>query len=606
MTRPRPLSVLAAFCLLAAVCLPGAVAAEGPFAIVDARIFDGSQVIPKGTVVVEGGSITAVGPEVKPPAGARVIDALGATLLPGLIDAHTHNWGDAPARALQFGVTTQLDMFTDPGFARALREEQAKTPLERADLVSAGYLATAPGGHGTQYGVPVPTLTRPEEAQAWVDARLAEGSDYIKIIWEDGSAYGHTRPSLDRATVAALIKAAHARGKLAVVHVSTQTSARAVLEDGVDGLVHIFGDRDAEPGFAALAAERKAFVVPTLAVEEGGVGGPGGAALAAHPRFAPYLQPAEVASLKGRSDRPSTRRDLIVATEAVRQLHKAGVPILAGSDAPNRGTAHGASVHREMELLVAAGLTPREALAAATSVPAKAFRLADRGRIAPGLKADLLLVEGDPTADILATRNLLRIWKSGREIERRKAETVAAAAAAPAAKPQLPASGLVSDFEGEELKPTFGYGWMVSTDAMMGGKSTATHRLVPGGAPEGGSPGQSLEVAGELRTETAYAWAGVMFLPGPAAMAPADLSDVRELVFWAKGDGGTHQVLFFATSLGWVPALKTFVAGKEWQRHAIPLAGIDGFDPKGVTGIFWGGGTPGAFRFQIDGVTLVR
>lgn len=604
MTRPRSLLILFAACLPAAFGLP-APAAEGPFAIVNARIFDGSGVIPKGTVVIEGGRIAAVGPEVKPPAGATVIDAQGATLLPGLIDSHTHNWGDALTRALQFGVTTQLDMFTDPGFARAMREEQAKAALERADLVSAGYLATAPGGHGTQFGIPVPTLTRPEEAQAWVDARLAEGSDYIKIVWEDGSAYGRTRPSLDRATVAALVKAAHARGKLAVVHVSTQSSARAVLEDGADGLVHIFGDRDAEPGFATLAAEKKAFVVPTLAVEEGGVGGPGGAVLATHPRFAPYLRPAEVTSLKGRSDRPSDRRDLIVATEAVRQLHKAGVPLLAGSDAPNRGTAHGASVHREMELLVAAGLTPKEALAAATSVPARVFRLADRGRIAPGLKADLLLVEGDPTTDILATRNLLRIWKSGREVERRKTEAVAAAAA-PAAKPQIPASGLVSDFEGEAVKASFGHGFMGSTDSMMGGKSTAAHRLVPGGAPDGGSPGQALEVKGEIKTGVAYPWAGVIFMPGSSPMAPADLSDVKEVAFWAKGDGGTHNVLFFATSLGWVPAVKTFVAGKEWQRHVIPLAGFDGLDPKGVTGIFWGGGSPGAFEFRIDGVTLVR
>ena len=94
------------------------------------------------------------------------------------------------------------------------------------------------------------------------------------------------------------------------------------------------------------------------------------------------------------------------------------MPILAGTDAPNPGTAHGASIHRELELLVRAGLSPLEALRAATSVPARAFALHDRGRIAPGLRADLVLVDGDPTRDILATRNIVAIWKLGRIVDR--------------------------------------------------------------------------------------------------------------------------------------------------------------------------------------------
>src|SRR5262249_13820441 len=154
------------------------------------------------------------------PAGATIVDGTGKTLLPGLIDAHTHAWGDALERALAFGVTTELDMFTDTEFAARMRREQAEGDASaRADLFSAGTLATAPGGHGTEFGFRIPTLTGPAEAAAFVDARVAEGSDYIKIVKDDGSSYGLTFPTLDAPTIAALAAAAHARGKLAVAHI---------------------------------------------------------------------------------------------------------------------------------------------------------------------------------------------------------------------------------------------------------------------------------------------------------------------------------------------------------------------------------------------------
>ncbi|MFO1514311.1 MAG: amidohydrolase family protein [Verrucomicrobiota bacterium] len=107
-----------------------------------------------------------------------------------------------------------------------------------------------------------------------------------------------------------------------------------------------------------------------------------------------------------------------VAVEMVRILNEVGVPILAGSDCDNIGTAHGVSLHRELELLVNAGLTPLEALRAATSATAKAFHLSDRGSIKACLRADLLLVKGDPTKNILATRDIAGVWKEGCKIDR--------------------------------------------------------------------------------------------------------------------------------------------------------------------------------------------
>jgi hypothetical protein len=294
------------------------------------------------------------------------------------------------------------------------------------------------------------------------------------------------------------------------------------------------------------------------------------------------------------------------AEEGVRQLKAAKVPLLAGSDAPNPGTLHGASVHREMELLVTAGLTPVEALAAATSVPAARFKLADRGVIAQGKRADLLLVHGDPTTDIRATRKIARIWKQGVAVDRAAyvAEIEQAKAASASAQPEPPgsASGLVSDFEDGQPSARFGAGWVVSTDSYAGGTSTGKFEVVAGGAS--GSSG-SLSITGEIQPGLAYAWAGALFSPGDAPMRPANLSSKKAVSFWAKGDAKEYRVMLFAVSRGHMPAIKSFVVGPEWKQFTFPLSAFDGMDGSDLTGIFFGAGPePGSFAFQIDEVRL--
>src|ERR1035438_4264316 len=178
--------------ILTLLALP--VLAVGQTALVfrNVRVFDGDRLIPKTTVVVEGSRITAIGLQTALRAGALEIDGTGKTLLPGFIDAHVHTISDTWLKqSAIFGVTTNLDMFTDPTMAASVKNRQAEGKLaDWADLRTAGYLATAPGGHGTEYIIKVPTLTKPEGAQAWVDARIAEGSDYIKIIYDDALEYG--------------------------------------------------------------------------------------------------------------------------------------------------------------------------------------------------------------------------------------------------------------------------------------------------------------------------------------------------------------------------------------------------------------------------------
>jgi imidazolonepropionase-like amidohydrolase len=568
---------------------------SGRFAVTGVRVFDGERVLPRADVLVEDGRIAAVGPDLELPAGVARVDGAGRTLLPGLVDAHVHAMGDGLEQALRFGVTTVLDMFADPAWAAGVRERQAVDGNPgAADLFSAGLLATAPGGHGTQFGLAVPAIDAGTDADAWVAARLAEGSDYVKIVVEDGRTLGRELPTLSAAQVAALAAAAHRRGVLAVAHVGSGDEAAAALGAGVDGLVHLFVDRAPDAELARQAAAAGAFAVPTLTVLESLTGGGGGAALAADPRLAGRLAAAQRTGL-GRTFPRHTHGGgaaaLGHALETVRRLHGAGVPILAGSDAPNPGTAHGASLHRELELLVEAGLTPAEALAAATSVPARVFRLADRGRIAPDLRADLVLVEGDPTADVTATRALVAVWKRG------EAAALAAPAEAPADERPAVAAGPVSDFadgSGARLGP--GTGWVASTDQRMGGASTVELRV------EGGA----LAIAGEIRPGFPFPWAGAMVFTAEPPMAPADLGAARGIALRARGAAGTGtlRVFLFSPPLGPTPAVLSFELGETWRRYEVPFADF-GVDGSAVSAFLVSGGAePGPFRLWIDDVEL--
>ncbi len=585
-------------------------AVDGSVLIRNVRVFDGERVIPKTSVLVTNGRIARVAASIAAPDGTPTVDGAGKTLLPGLIDSHTHTWGNALRDASALGVTTVLDMFTDAKAAADLRRLDG-TPAgrETADFRSAGTLATSPKGHGTEYGLAIPTITSPGEAQAFVDARIAEGSDYIKIVYDDGHTYGIKFATIDKPTLKAVVEAAHARRKLAVVHIGDLAGARDAIDVGANGLVHLFVDSTPDAGFAKSVAAHKAFVIPTLSVLESVAWGDGGKLIAKDPKLAPYIPAANVQTLEQTfPKRPGPTRDLGFALETVRQLHALGVPVLAGTDAPNPGTAHGASMHREVELLVKAGLTPGEALRAATSVPARIFSLADRGRIAPGLRGDLVLVNGDPTTDIRATRDIVGVWKRGLEIHRASyGEELARAAAAEASGsfpvPPGSESGDVSDFDAGQPAVKFGSGWFVTTDQLAGGKSVAAIKVVSGGANN--TPG-ALEVTGTLDAALPFGWSGVMFAAGSTAMAPVNLSSKKELRFYAKAEEGrSYAVMMFTRSKGQMPVIQRFTASTDWKEVVMSFASFAGSDAHDLMGIaFVASGTPGPFRLLIDDVRL--
>lgn len=388
------------------------------FVVTNARVFDGKMLYTNTDVMVRDGRIVSLG-SLSISEDIPHINAAGETLLPGLIDAHAHTQEVGQLEeSLRFGITTVLDMGTFPPYEIPLREAAA-TRADVADFRSAGILATAPGGHGTEFGIEIPTVAGVEEAADFVRQRSQENVDYLKIVMNGVRAARSGMPTLGEDTVRALVNAGHEAGLMVLAHIESQGDVRLAISAGVDGLVHHWRDSGAQPELAELLASSDVFVMPTLTAIDGLLGlGP--QALLQDERVVPYLSDLAYRELTKELPTPPPGISTIIANEATTSLIRAGVQLLAGSDAftGNPRIVHGASLHRLLELFVDAGLSPTEALRTATSNVAEAFGLSDRGRIQPGFRADLVLVRGDPTEDITVTRDISRVWKAGIELQR--------------------------------------------------------------------------------------------------------------------------------------------------------------------------------------------
>ncbi|MFC4948917.1 amidohydrolase family protein [Pseudonocardia sp. GCM10023141] len=382
--------------------------------ITGVALFDGRTARGRTSVRFAGGVVTAIAAPAE--AGDTVVDGSGATLLPGLIDAHVHLLPGAPRQALAFGVTTELDMFSRPELAQRCRAEAAACN-DVADARSSGIGATAPGGHPSLMYGSFPTVSGPADAAAFVAARVAEGADHLKIIVEPGNVRLFRIPALDLPTVAALVAAGRDRGLVTVAHATSVAGVELVVEAGIDVVTHLPVDGVLPATLVARMAAAGTAVCPTLTVVES-ASGTAGPVLADDPALGPALGPRWQQRLRGPFPTGPIGAGPDVSAPIIGQLLAAGIPLLAGTDAPNPGVVHGASLHRELELLVAAGLSPTAALQSATSTTADAFGLADRGVIAPGRRADLLLVDGDPLTDITATRRIRQVWRGGRPRDR--------------------------------------------------------------------------------------------------------------------------------------------------------------------------------------------
>ena len=405
-----------------------------------ARLLDGSGGIPiePGALLIEDDRIAAVGRagEIRLPDGAAIDrrDYGAATVLPGLVDAHTHlvapgdgTLGDDVATEdddilllqaaknartlLHSGVTTLRENGAKGKVAFSLREGIRRKLAPGPRMVICGRPITMTGGHMGYFGA---EADGEHAGRAAVRRLLKEGADYIKIVASGGSTRTSdpNRASYTVPELAAMTDEAHRHGKLTAAHCTSAAAVQNCLDAQVDMIIHcIFTEPDGTYRFRPDLVERlvaaQAWVNPTLYVMKAGID---------RLREAREREGRLTPELMAQLDRQ--QQALEVRVDAVRRMTEAGVRMTAGSDSPWGWYAPGEFVH-EIHMLARAGLSYADAVVAGTAGAADSIGAgAVAGRLAPGRQADALVVRGDPTREITALWDVLDVYQAGRRIDR--------------------------------------------------------------------------------------------------------------------------------------------------------------------------------------------
>ena len=430
--------------------------ADPPLLVTNVRLVDPQNAVTSAPqdILISAGRIEAVRPAgtLSPRPGIRRIDGSGGFAIPGLIDVHAHlgdggvgRQDDATrARALRqflrYGVTSIfVPGATGAGDADfpALRGRCRAGAVPCPGLYGSGSIITAPGSHpiSTIFGMPddvapdvteargVTVLRNEADIDALIASKAASGADAIKIIVEDGPPPWYPRPRLSDDQIGRIVRAAHARALPVYAHISTAAMTRAALTAGIDGIMHAPTDPLPDDLIADMAA-RGTWYVPTFSLYDGILTWARGEREA--DRYAIRgVEPSAIESLAAPAFLAAAAEDeagalayLANATANLRRVADAGVPIALGSDVNNPFVYPGYSAHEELSYMVRAGLTPAQALHAATAGGAAFLRASDRlGRIAPGYEADLVLLSANPLERIENSRRIVAVLSDGRLVD---------------------------------------------------------------------------------------------------------------------------------------------------------------------------------------------
>jgi len=405
----------------------------------------GRPAVHNATVVVEGARITQVTPQaVTTPAGAQVIDGSGKFLIPGLIDVHVHlrggsgNWANtqpitpqqeqtgitALHSFLYCGVTTIFDAGNQASFIFALREKERADAIVSPRIFATGGTVTSPGGHGSPFFIE----SWPQDRHI-LDEQIAGKPDMTKIGQDEHGWMA--RPMITKLPVDLLEKIIHyyhTKGIRTVIHISNERDATDAIDAGVDSLAHPVIQGPISNAFVNIMKVKRVPEASTLTIGESY------SRLIDHPEYLDQplyratLDAAEIQRLRATTaasyktgdnwTRTQWMRVMTpVAQENIRKLNAIGKDIIAlGTDLTN-----GADTQRELELVVAGGISPADAIVIATRNSARFLgKLDDLGTIEVGKLADLVLLFADPTADINNTKAIDTVVKNGRVIDRKK------------------------------------------------------------------------------------------------------------------------------------------------------------------------------------------
>jgi imidazolonepropionase-like amidohydrolase len=424
--------------LLPVVAAIGVTADAQDLYIANARVLDvGARAERSANVLIRDGVLAAF-PETKPPGFmGNEIDAGGRWVMPALSDMHTHSVGNStPSGQFQFmgpegtaraalyaGVARYLDLFSDEDAIFAARASRAASTKPAADIFAAGPCLTATSGHCSEYGVPTRIVDSPEDARREVDALALEKPDVVKVVYDHATDLGRSLPTIDRATLEAVVTVARAHGLKTVVHIGTWDDLRDAVVAGAAAVTHT--PRGAMPAdIPALMTARGTLHIPTLGVHGDFARFVREPALLDSPLLVEIVGSAHIAQLKappseqlkGFVEWQQSSFETVAASVAM--LAAAGVRMVTGTDGGNPGVYQGYSVHREVRLLVeAAGMSPWDALSATT---VNAGRLLERRwGMAAGDEGTLVILDASPLVDIRNTERIHAVVLRGIVVDRK-------------------------------------------------------------------------------------------------------------------------------------------------------------------------------------------
>jgi imidazolonepropionase-like amidohydrolase len=412
----------------------------------DVRLIDGTGAPPREHVslLLRNGRIEKIGETMIVPSGVQVRELAGKTVMPGLISAHSHLGlivDDAESSATgytrenvtaqlkqfeRYGVTTILSLGLNRDLVYELREEQRAGRLGGATIFTAGRGIGVPGGAPPLLAA-TDQIYRPDtvdEARKEVDEMAAHHADIVKI-WVD-KVHG-MMPEMTPEIYKAVIDEAHRKHVRVAAHEYALEDAKRLVASGVDVLAHSVRDQVVDDAFVQSMKQHKVWYVPTFTVDESFF------VYAERPEFmqtaffqqaagpkllAKFNAPEYVEKINQGPQTAQHRKDFAVGQQNLKRLFDVGVNVGFGTDSGALpGRIPGFAEHRELELMVQAGLTPMQAITAATGENAKLLHATDRGTIAAGRRADLLILDADPLVDIRNTRKIFAVYHDGRSVD---------------------------------------------------------------------------------------------------------------------------------------------------------------------------------------------